>query len=233
MTTLVRGVLAAMLFLLTVTTAFAQVVFPPDEKRVRGKQVPDVTLIGEDSTSFALHTLAGKPVVVNPVFTTCQETCPMITSSLRDALAAIGEPGVGYQVLTISFDPADGPSQLREYRRRLNLPPGWKLAVATPDNLKALLDAIDFHYAALPDGGFVHPNVVAILTPTLNVSSYLHGVDYTADELRPRLERATRESSLVWHYRPFIAVAAVLAVASVVIVLYSTRKKPAAPRATG
>jgi protein SCO1/2 len=224
-----RGALAALLLVISIAGVVrAQVVLPPDEKATRGKSVPDVTLIGEDSTSFALSTLAGKPVVVNPVFTTCEQTCPLITQNLRGALTSLGEPGVGYQVLTISFDPADGPAALRAYRKKLDLPPGWKLAVATPENRKALFDAIDFNYEALPQGGFVHANVVAILTPVLTVSSYLHGVTYEPEELRNALWRATRESSLVSHYRKYIALAAVLALASVGIVLFATRRKAAA-----
>jgi protein SCO1/2 len=225
-----RGALVAafLLSVLVAGAARAQLALPPDLKATHGKSVPDVTLIGEDSTSFALSTLAGKPVVVNPVFTSCQETCPIITANLRSALTEIGEPAVGYQVLTISFDPADGPAQMREYRQKLDLPPGWKLAVATPENRKALLDAIDFNYEALPQGGFVHANVVAILTPTLTVSSYANGVTCDAKELRAALERATRESSLVRHYRGYIGIAAALALFSAVLVLFATRKKPAA-----
>lgn len=224
-----RILLVTLLFALGAPAARAQMALPPDEKRTHGTQVPDVTLTGEDSTSFKLSSLAGKPVIVNPVFTTCEQTCPMITSNLAKTLSEIGEPGVGYQVITVSFDPADGPAELREYRRKLDLPAGWKLAVASPDDLKALLGAIDFNYAALPQGGFVHANVVAILTPTLNVSSYSHGVTYEPADLRAKLERATRESSLVRHYRPYIALAAGLGILSIVVVLFATRKKPAAP----
>ena len=149
----------------------------------------------------------------------------MITANLRDALAQIGEPGAGYQVLTVSFDPADGPAQLRAYRRTMALPAGWKLAVATPDNLKRLFEAIDFHYQPLEGGGFAHANMVAILTPTLNVSGYALGVTYESKDLRLALERATRESSLVWHYRPLIALVAALALAAAFVALVATRRK--------
>ncbi|HEX6791564.1 MAG TPA: SCO family protein [Candidatus Krumholzibacteria bacterium] len=200
---------------------------------MRGTHVPDVALIGEDSTTFTLASLAGKPVVINPIFTTCQSTCPMITASLRDALAGIGEPGVGYHVLTFSFDPADGPAALRDYRSRVGLPAGWTLAVATEENRKRLLDAIDFHVEALPDGGFVHPNAVVILTPTLVVSSYAHGVSFDAKDLRKRMEVATQEASFVRHYRPYIVAVAIIAWLSVVAVLYATRKKKRAATQPG
>ena len=227
-----RALWVALLLALSAPAVRAQMALPPDEKKTHGAQVPDVTLIGEDSTSFKLSTLAGKPVVVNPVFTTCEQTCPMITSNLRTTLGEIGEPGVGYQVLTISFDPADGPAELRAYRKKLDLPAGWKLAVASPEDRKALLGAIDFNYEALPDGGFVHANVIAILTPTLTVSAYAHGVTFEATDLRAKFERATRESSLVRHYRPYIALAAALGVISIALALFATRKKPASPAAT-
>jgi cytochrome oxidase Cu insertion factor (SCO1/SenC/PrrC family) len=204
----------------------AQIALPPDESRTIGTAVPDVPLIGEDSTSFALSTLAGKPVVVSPIFTTCPHTCAMITTSLRDALASIGEPGVGYHVLTVSFDPADGPSALRRYRRDMNLPAGWTLAAATDENRRQLLDAIDFNYEPMPGGGFAHANVVAILTPTLEVSAYAHGVSYDAKELRGKLEVAARESSLVRHYQPYILLIGVVSVLSLVAVLLATRRKP-------
>ena len=223
-----RVVMLAATCALVAFAARAQVALRPDESRTKGQHVPEVTLIGEDSTSFALSTLAGKPVVVNPIFTSCPQACPLITGSLRDALASIGEPGVGYQVLTVSFDPADGPAQLRAYRQKLALPAGWRLAVATPANLAALLDAIDFNYTALPGGGFDHANAIAILTPTLQVSSYAHGLSYEPAEIRSALEVAAGEVSLVRHYRPVILVVGVLGIALIAVVLFSTRKKPAA-----
>lgn len=187
--------------------------------------MPDIALIGEDSTTFALSTLAGKPIVVSPVFTTCPHTCAQITGSLRDALTSIGEPGIGYHVLTFSFDPADGPAALREYRRRMNLPAGWTLATATDENRRRLLDAIDFNYEPLPDGGFAHANVVAVLNPMLEVSAYAHGVSYDANELHGRLEAAAREASLVRHYQPYIILVGAVALLSLLVVLFVTRRK--------
>lgn len=219
-----RQLLFLAVLILPFAAANGQIALPPDGSRI-GTAVPDVSLVGEDSTTFALSTLAGKPIVVSPIFTTCPHTCSQITSSLRDALTSIGEPGVGYHVLTFSFDPADGPAALREYRRTMNLPAGWTLALATDDNRRQLLDAIDFNYEPLPDGGFAHANVVAILTPTLEVSAYAHGVSYDANELRSRLEEAAREASLVRHYRPYILLFGVVALLSLLVVLFVTRRK--------
>ena len=48
----------------------------------------------------------------------------MITSSLRDAIAAIEGLGESYNVITLSFDPDDTVEDLRAYRERMELPAG-------------------------------------------------------------------------------------------------------------
>jgi protein SCO1/2 len=200
-------------------------VMPPDISKTRGRLVPNVELIAEDSTTFHFAILQGKPIIVSPIFTSCPSTCSLITASLRDALAEIGEPGVGYEVLTVSFDPADGPAQLRAYRERLELPAGWRLAVATPENLTALLDAIDFHYLSMEGGGFAHANVITIIDPEMKVAGYMHGVMYDPGELRKELERAVRGTSLVHKARPLLFVIGVLGVIVMTVVLVATGRK--------
>jgi cytochrome oxidase Cu insertion factor (SCO1/SenC/PrrC family) len=204
-------------------------VVPPDIKRTRGHLVPNVELIAADSTTFHFAILQGKPIIVSPIFTSCPHTCSYITSSLRDALAEIGEPGIGYEVLTVSFDPADGPAQLREYRERLELPDGWRLAVATPENLAALLGAIDFQYAAMDEGGFAHANVITILDPEMKVASYLHGVMYETAALRKELERAARDASLVRKARPLLLVLSALGLLVMISVLVATGRNRRLP----
>jgi protein SCO1/2 len=215
--------------LLASTPARAQVVTPPDASKTRGHRIPDVAVVTDDSTTFHLADLAGKPIIINPVFTRCPNACPAITTSLRDALAEIGAPEVGYHVLTISFDPADGPAELRAYRERLALPAGWIVATATPANVAELLDALDFRTVAIDGGGFAHPNVIAIVTPALAISGYVHGLAYAPGEVRRGLEGAVRDASLVEHYKPVLIGVGVLSVLVMAGVLVATRKRAAPP----
>jgi protein SCO1/2 len=198
---------------------------PPNIKTTRGTLVPNVNLVGEDSTVFHFAFLQGKPVIISPIFTSCPHTCSYITSSLRDALAEIGEPGVGYEVLTVSFDPADGPAELRAYREELDLPEGWRLAVADPDDLAALLGAIDFQYEAMDEGGFAHANAIAIVDPEMKVASYLHGVMFDPKELRAALERAVTGTSLVRKARPLLITISLLGLLTMIMVLVVTGRK--------
>jgi protein SCO1/2 len=209
---------------LIAASATAQVTSRPDEAKTIGTHMPDVALISDDSTTYRLSSLWGKPVVVSPIFTRCPHTCSMITESLRDALAEIGEPGVGYEVLTVSFDPADDAAALRAYRERLGLPQGWKLATASAEDLDALLGALDFRVEAM-DGGFAHPNLVAVLSPDLTVSGYVHGIMYDAKEVRAALEHSAHRASLITRFRPFILLVAVAGALAVLWALFVTRRR--------
>lgn len=210
---------------LVATGAAAQVTPRPDEAKTVGTQMPDIALVADDSTTYRLSSLWGKPVIVSPIFVTCPHTCTMITESLRDALAKIGEPGVGYEVLTVSFDPADDAAALRAYRERWGLPQGWRLATASADDVDALLGALDFRVTPMEGGGFAHPNLIAILSPDLTVSGYVYGVAYDAVEVRAALEYSARRSSLVTRFQPFILLVAVAGVLAVAWALFLTRRR--------
>jgi cytochrome oxidase Cu insertion factor (SCO1/SenC/PrrC family) len=206
-------------------TAGASAQAPPDEKKAIGTQMPDVEFVADDDSTFRLSALWGKPVVVSPIFTSCPHTCGMITESLRDALREIGEPGVGYEVLTVSFDPADDTAAMRAYRERLSLPSGWRLATADAQNLATFLRAMDFNVTALPEGGFAHPNLLVILSSDLKVSSYVHGVAYESAALLAALEDASRDASLIRRSRPFLLLVAAMGVVAIVWALRATRRR--------
>jgi cytochrome oxidase Cu insertion factor (SCO1/SenC/PrrC family) len=199
----------------------------PDIRVSKGRALPDVQLVSADSTAFHLSDLFGKPVLISPVFTTCPHTCGFITASLRDALAEIGAPEVGYHVITVSFDPADDLAALRAYKEKMELPEGWRLAVASSEDLAALMDAIDFRWAPMDGGGFAHANVVAVIGSDLRVSGYLHGVMYDPAEVRAALEKAANDASLVRRARPVILGVVILGALTMTTVLVLTRRRQA------
>jgi cytochrome oxidase Cu insertion factor (SCO1/SenC/PrrC family) len=204
-------------------TVHAQTV--PDEKKTIGTQMPDVTFVGDDDSTFTLSSLWGKPVILSPIFTSCPHICGMITESLRDALKDVGEPGLGYEVLTVSFDPADDTATMHAYRERLALPSGWRLATMSADDLATFLGAIDFNITALDGGGFAHPNLIVVLGPDLRVADYVHGVMYEADDVRASLQNAANSASLARRFRPAILVVVATGVAAVIGALIATRRR--------
>jgi len=220
-----RGAWLGWAIVLSMFVTNARAVAPPDEKKAIGTQMPDVALVADDSTTFQLSSLWGKPVIVSPIFTSCPHTCGMITESLRDALRDVGEPGVGYEVLTVSFDPADDTSAMRAYRERMALPKGWRLSTMNAADLATFLEAIDFRVEAMEGGGFAHPNLIVILSPDLRVARYEHGVMFESAGMLAALQGAADDASLVKRYRPLILIVVAMGLAGIAWALHATRRR--------
>lgn len=203
----------------------------PDLGAVVGHAVPDVTLVDEHGGALRLSSLRGAPLLISPIFTTCPHVCPTITASLRDATAGIDGIGRSWRVLSVSFDPEDTAADLAAFREAQDLPPEWILATAAPDQLEALLGALDFRYAALQGGGFAHPSAVAILDPDMKVSGYLYGLHYESADVRRALTTAWARGSLVEKFKPWIIGVAVLGALVLVVVIAVTRSRPGHPAA--
>jgi protein SCO1/2 len=204
--------------------ALAQYIAPPDESKAIGTQVPDARFVNEQGDTITLRSLAGTPLIVSPVFTTCPHACPAITASLIEALEGLGGCGETFNVLTFSFDPADTPDHMRSYRAKTGMPDEWILATGPPEGVEAVLDAIDFRFEALSGGGFAHANVVVFLTPEQKVSGYVRGLMYTKEEVKASLRVASGRKPLIDRARPLlIPVAAVFLLATILVIVFTRR----------
>ena len=225
-------VTALALLLLAAARASAQTPMPPDESATRGHVVPDILLTNDDGAQFRLSELAGEPLLVSPIFTRCPGACIAITSTLRDAVAKAGTIGEDFNVLTISFDPADSVAAMHTYREQMGLPAAWKMTVASADDRMKLLDTVDFNFMSLESGMFAHANEVVVLDRNLAVSGYLHGTDHTVDAVVAALDRANGKKPGFWSHpgnRVFlIGVAGILVAAlAIIAVLMRRATRPA------
>jgi len=200
-------------------------VLPPDERRTLGTRVPEVWFIDEHGDTLALRALSGAPIIVSPVFTTCPHVCPAITGGLISALEGVGGLGRTFRVLTVSFDPADTPEALRAYREKTRMPPEWLLAGGAAEQVRPFLDALDFRTVALPEGGFMHPNVIAFLSPELEIRHYLHGVFFDAEEVKAGLRIAAGQKPLVERFKPVILSVGILAAVVLALIVAIVARK--------
>jgi protein SCO1/2 len=211
--------------------ASAQTALPPDEARTLGRRVADAVFLDEHGDPVELQSLAGLPLIVSPIFTRCHHVCPMITASLEQAVAELGTPGDAFNVLSLSFDVSDGDEDLSRFRRKLELPATWRVVRATSDQLLPFLDSIDFRFISADDGTFVHPNLVVVLTPDLEVARYLYGVDYSAADLRNALATARGERGLLDALGPYLLVVGVLGALVAALAIGLTLSRSRAPAA--
>ncbi|HBQ22001.1 MAG TPA: hypothetical protein DD708_08730 [Deltaproteobacteria bacterium] len=166
------------------------VILPPDESKTIGQKVPNTLFFDERGQSVRLDAFLGKPVVISPIFTQCYYTCPIITQSLKEVILNIPEFEKQYGVISLSFDVADTPKTLKAFQGKEKLPFFWKVVGATKENLFPFLNALDFKFMTLEEGGFAHPNLIIILGKDHKVSSYLYGTSYSIKKLKRALERA-------------------------------------------
>jgi protein SCO1 len=83
---------------------------------------PDFVLVNQDNQSFPSTQLRGKVVVLNFIFTTCTDVCPIFTANLAQLQRTLNSRYSGdVFFVSITTDPeVDSPKVLKAYAQRYN-----------------------------------------------------------------------------------------------------------------
>jgi protein SCO1/2 len=110
------------------------------------------------------------------------------------------DAGREYEVVTVSFDPRDDPSDARAkkvpYVARYGRPggeAGWHFLTGKPKEIAALTEAVGFRYAwdeRLEQ--FAHASAIYVATPDGRLSRYFYGIEYAPRDLRLALVEASK-----------------------------------------
>lgn len=146
---------------------------------------------GETVTLRSL--LRGKPVILSLAYYQCPMLCTLVLNGLTSAMRALPfDAGREFDVITVSFDPADTPelaarkkaTYLGEYRRE-GAAAGWHFLTGDPESIKRLTDAVGFRYTYLPEKKqFAHAAGIMVLTPEGVLSRYFYGVEFAPRDLK-------------------------------------------------
>lgn len=103
---------------------------------------PNVPLVTHEGkhVRFFDDLIAGKVVVVNFIYTSCPDACPLETAKLAEVHGLLGER-VGQDVFmySISIDPErDTPEVLRDYTERFQTGKGWTFLTGAKDDITLL-----------------------------------------------------------------------------------------------
>ncbi len=143
----------------------------------------------------------GKPVVLALVYYRCPMLCTQILSGLAGSLKAVTlDPGKDFEIVAISFDPKDTPetaaSKKDLYVKRYGRPNtanGWHLLTGDAQNIKALTEAVGYHYKYDPaTDQFAHASGIMVATPEGRLSRYFYGVEYQPQDVRLGLVEASK-----------------------------------------
>jgi protein SCO1/2 len=160
-----------------------------------GEGVPlDLAFTDETGKSVKLSDYFGKkPVVLSLVYYQCPMLCTLSLNGLAGALEVLSfVPGQEFEVVTVSFDPKEGPvlaaakkkAYMARYKRS-EAERGWHFLTGSKESVDALTKAVGFRYVWDADTKqFAHPAGMLVATPEGRVSHYLFGVEYSPKDLR-------------------------------------------------
>jgi protein SCO1/2 len=147
-----------------ILVAFAGVAFagPGDESLYHLK----LDLTDQTNTHVGLDIFRGQPVLVTMFYGGCPYVCPLTIKAIQSTEAAL-KPEVRGQlrVLLVSFDSGnDTPETLSEIANNQGVDASrWKLARADARDVRKLAAVLGIRYRKLPEGGFNHSTVIALL----------------------------------------------------------------------
>jgi protein SCO1 len=142
----------------------------------------------------------GRPVILALVYYECPMLCVQALNGLVRSLKVLAlEPGRDYEIVTVSFNPAETPEQAAakkaEYVTRLQKPgasEGWHFLTGNEASIRLLTEAVGFHYVYDADTKqYAHPTGMIVLTPEGRPSKYIFGIDYGPRDIRLALVEAS------------------------------------------
>lgn len=135
-----QKVLFALVLALTLLIAPGRAVASGDAGEVwGGDYFPNVTLVSHEGrqVKFFDDLIKGKVVMINFIFTSCPDVCPLETARLREVQKLLGDR-VGKDVFmySITIDPkVDTPEVLKVYREKYQAAPGWTFFTGKPEEI--------------------------------------------------------------------------------------------------
>jgi len=103
---------------------------------------PNLPVVTQDGKTVRFYDdlLKGKIVVINFIYTSCQDIFPIATARLAQVEEKLGEEmGRDFFFISMTVDPEhDTPERLKEYADAYGAGPGWFFVTGRPDDIRAI-----------------------------------------------------------------------------------------------
>jgi protein SCO1/2 len=179
----------------------AQSPAPPEVGIVEklGQTIPlDVELYDEKGNLTPLQAVLKKPAIFTFVYYKCPGICsPLLTELARMVDKMDLEPGVDYQIITISFDHRETPDLALEKQenylstlQKAVQPEAWHFFTADSATIRRLTGAAGFYFK--PDGkDWIHAGVLIFVSPGGKITRYINGIQYLPFDIKMALIEAS------------------------------------------
>lgn len=120
----------------------------------------------QDNKKVVLKDFKNKITILSMVYTTCDYSCPLITSkfeAIYNKLSKKNRKQINFVLITM--DPQrDTPKVLKEYTVKRKLADkNFHFLTSSPQNTHAFSLSLGFQYKKMPNGHFSHSNQISIL----------------------------------------------------------------------
>jgi protein SCO1/2 len=173
------------------------------DQRLGGQLPLDLVFCDEQGKPVALNDyFHSGPVVLSLVYFQCPMLCTQVLNGMVDGFRGLSfSAGKEFTVITVSIDPRETPSLASEKKEgyleaygRTGAARGWHFLTGDEASVKALADAVGFHYLFDPRSGqFAHAAGIMIATPEGRLSRYLYGIQFEPKDLRFALMDASHD----------------------------------------
>ena len=172
--------------LLMLTTAAAQERPAVGIVEKLGAHLPlDLEFYDEEGNLVSLRQVITKPTIITFVYYRCPGICSPLLTELSEIVEKLDlEPGIDYQILTLSFDHRETPdlaagkkeSYLTVMDRAVD-PNAWRFFTGDSAEIDAVTHAAGFYFK--PEGNdFVHAGALIIVSPEGKITRYINGIRY-------------------------------------------------------
>jgi protein SCO1 len=167
-----------------------------------GDKVPlDGQFVDADGKPTRLGDLLDdRPVLLHLVYYDCPMLCKLSGDGLLRSLETLSlRAGKDFSIVTVSFDPREGPELSARARNMATERLGtakvegaWRFLTGQQSDIESLCDAVGFRYAFdEKTGQYAHASGVFVLTPAGTVSRFLTGIEYSPRDLRLAIVEAS------------------------------------------
>ena len=143
-----------------------------------GRKLANYRFTDSKGNEVTMADFRGKPLVVSFIYTSCADSCPIITQTLADAAAsardALGEDS--FSVISIGFDSAsDRPERMRYFANQQGIDVSdWKFLSGDLPTMTGLAENLGFIFYTSPKG-YDHLSQVTVIDGEGTVYRQVYG----------------------------------------------------------
>ncbi|HEY8478179.1 MAG TPA: SCO family protein [Chloroflexota bacterium] len=168
------------------------------------KPAPDFHLVDQFGESLALSDLRGKPVVLTFLYTSCPDTCPIVTAKFAQVHRLLGERAQDVALVAVTVDPErDTVARLRQFLEAQGLADVMRFLTGDRASLEATWAAYYIGVQRMEAGGHAADHAAGGYTVAHNDALYVidkHGrqrvlmrEDFAVEDMVRNLETLLRE----------------------------------------